>query len=83
MQNVFFKCTYEVIGMPDFFKKLKAFIGEFRIEQQQIQDVEPGIVTISFWTDKVQIEEGKTRQVDITAENNENGWDFIALSKVE
>jgi hypothetical protein len=81
MQHVFFKCTYEIIAMPGFFTKLKAFIGEFRIEQQPIQDIVPGVVTISFSTDRVQIEEGKTRQVELIAENNEIGWDFTGINK--
>jgi len=90
MQNVFVKCTYEVVGMPGFFKKLKEFVGEFRIEQQPVQDIEPGIITISFYTDKVRIEEGKTRQVDIVAEwrtinlqpENKivNEWDFVKIN---
>lgn len=81
MQHVYLKCTYEIIGMPGFFAKLKDFIGEFRIEQQPIQDIEPGVVTISFSTDLVQIEEGKPRQVELIAENNESGWDFTGISK--
>jgi hypothetical protein len=81
MQQVFCKCTYDVIGMPGFFKKLKAFIGDFRIEQQSVQDAELGVVTISFWTDKVFIEEGKTRQVEIIAENKDGDWNFISIEK--
>jgi hypothetical protein len=81
MQHVFFKCTYDIIEMPGFFKKLKSFIGEFRIEQQPIQDIETGVVTISFSTDLVQIEEGKTRQVELIAENNQHGWGFTGISK--
>jgi hypothetical protein len=90
MQHVYVKCSYEIIGMPNFFEKLKAFVGEFRIEQQPIEDTYPGCITISFYTDKVNIEEGKKRQVDLTAKKNgmvlrSNGdlfedWDFTEIN---
>lgn len=81
MQQVFFKCTYDAVAMPGFFKKLKAFVGEFRIEQQSIQDIDTGVVTISFSTDLVHIEEGKPRQVELIAENSETDWAFTRISK--
>jgi hypothetical protein len=46
-----------------------------------VQDAELGVVTISFWTDKVFIEEGKTRQVEIIAENKDGDWNFISIEK--
>jgi hypothetical protein len=67
---VYIKCSYELIALPGFFKKLKDFVGHFRIEAQGIKDSYDGIITISFYTDKVEIPEGKEAQVELVAQSS-------------
>jgi hypothetical protein len=67
--------------MPDFFRKLKRYVGWFRIESQDVHDIENSRMVISFYTDKVKIEEGKSRQVDIEAKSNSKGsWYFTRIN---
>lgn len=82
MNNVFSKISYQCFQLPGFFEKLSAFVGHFRIEQQTVSESYDGVVTISFYTDKVDIIEGDSRQVDLIAENKPDGtWDFKEITK--
>jgi hypothetical protein len=79
-QLVYIKVSFSVLGMPDFFRKLKRYVGWYRIEAQDTYDIEREIVAISFYTDKVKIKEGKSRQVDIEAKSNNKGsWYFTSI----
>lgn len=84
---VFCRVTLECIDFSSgFFKKLKAFVGDFRIEQQQIDDMgfgnRLGVMTISFFTDKVQFKEGEKRIVTLEAKVEENkDWNFTTIEK--
>lgn len=90
MQLVFARLGYEVLGWYGFFDKLQQFIGEFRIEGQTFEDISARRVTISFYTDKVHIDAGRSRQVELTARRteviiNEAGnmiqdWEFIQIA---
>lgn len=83
MNNVYVKIQIELIEtLPSFFTKLKAFIGEFRIEQQSVNEIATGVMTVSFWTDKVIIPEGESKQVDLEAMNLEDGsWQFTKINR--
>lgn len=82
MGLVYFKCTYDILGMPDFFEKLKEFVGHFRIEPQQVDDSYRGIVTISFFTDKVEVKEGEYAQVDLEINRDSFWkWNFSGINK--
>lgn len=93
MQLVYSRLTYEVISWPRFFVKLREFVGEFRIEQQTVQDSINGIITISFTTDKVSFEDGKQREVCLIAHRTglevssdglvNESWEFKELKPVE
>lgn len=82
MQNVFCKISYECFELPGFFKKLTDFIGHFRIEQQTVTESFDRVITISFCTNKIQVKEGESRQVDLIAENKPDGtWQFKEITQ--
>lgn len=81
MNPVFIKVSYDILEMPNFFRKLKRFVGYFRIESQDFNDSLNGVITISFSTNKVKIKEGGSRQVDIEAKSNSRGsWYFTSIN---
>jgi hypothetical protein len=80
MRQVYIKAYYSILELPNFWRKLKRFLGEFRIEQQSMEDSIRGIITISFHTDKVEIPEGEDRQVILECRSNERGsWYFTSI----
>lgn len=84
MQIVY--CTISVPlldELPKFWAKLKAFVGDYRIEPHPLdQWVNNDEIIISFFTDKIEFAEGERRRVVLTAKNKENGeWDFIEIIK--
>lgn len=83
MTLVFAKIQLELIDQfPDFFSKLKAFVGHFRIEAQSVTDTYEGILTVSFYTDKVEIPLGDPKSVFLKAKILENGtWEFTGIEK--
>lgn len=81
-QLVYCKISLELINnLPDFFRKLKAFIGVFRIEQQTVWDIDK-YMTISFHTDDVSFIEGEDKEVLLQAENTNEGWQFTTIIKL-
>lgn len=81
MNLVYIKCSYDVIELSNFWRKLKRFVGDFKIEAQTVDDAIKGYITISFYSD-IPIEEGKSRQVDIEARRNAKGsWYFTKINQ--
>lgn len=68
MTQVFVRINYDILEMPELFKKLREFIGHFQI-QQTIDQSHDNVCDFWFFTDKVEIESGKSRQVEITVIN--------------
>ena len=83
MTLVFAKIQLELIDQfPDFFSKLKAFVGHFRIEAQSVTDTYEEVLTVSFYTDKVEIPLGEPKSVFLKAKILENGtWEFTGIEK--
>lgn len=83
MQNVFVKIRLDLPdSLPGFWRKLKRFLGYYRIEAQDVYDADCNRITISFFTDKVEIKEGELRQVEIVAKRNKRGsWYFTHIEK--
>jgi hypothetical protein len=71
MNRVFVDVSYEVFNMPGFFTELYKFIGTFQLEQSIQQSLDK-CFRIWFYTDKIEINEGELRQVNITVLNKEN-----------
>lgn len=77
MTKVFVRVSYGVIEMPGMFKALCDFIGDHHIEQTNIQGIGPNrSLDIWFYTDAVTINEGQTRQVEITCKDNDGVYSF-------
>ena len=72
MTRVFIDITLECF--VSIYKPLSAYIGEFQIEQSVEQSLNK-IIRVWFYTDKVKIEEGNIRQVELTV--TKIGDDFI------
>lgn len=77
--HVFVRIHYSIIEEPGLFKALKDYIGFFQI-QQTIEQAHREEMDLWFYTDKVKIEDGKTRQVDITAMKNAEGCIDFTMS---
>ena len=83
MTLVFVKISLGVVDeFKGFFAKLKEFIGDFRIEGQDVYDVDKKVIKVSFYTDKIEIKEGESRQVEIHAASSPDGsWEFTGIEK--
>lgn len=83
MNIVYTKVSIDLIDETSgFFRKLKRYVGYFRVEQQTVEEVYSGVLTISFSTDKVSIKEGEPRNVYLIAKKNEKGsWYFTGIEK--
>lgn len=76
MTQVFVRINYSILEMPELFKQLSKFIGHFQI-QQTVDQSYKNVCELWFFTDKVEIEPGKSRQVEITVINKEpNVYEF-------
>ena len=84
MSIVYVKISLALIDhLTDFFKKLKDFVGEFTICQQDVHESYLGVITIQFFTDKIKFKEGENRQCEILAKSNEDGtWEFTEIKKI-
>lgn len=71
MSHVFAKCHYGVLDIPGFFSQLHKYLGHFQIEQS-IEDSHNQCFSIWFYTDKVEIKEGESRQIDLMATQNDD-----------
>lgn len=82
MNLVYTKISIELIDdLKGVFRKLKRYVGEYRIEGQDLYDYGKAI-KISFWTDKVKIKEGEDRTVFLSAKSNKKGsWYFTGIEK--
>jgi hypothetical protein len=81
MNQVYIRATYDVVQFNGFWRQLRRFIGHFRIEQQTMQESHEGLITISFYTDKVNSKEGELRQVDLECKSNARGsWYFTKIN---
>jgi len=82
-QIVFTRAAIELIDQqPGFFKKLKDFVGEFRIEEQPIEDI-GRTITFSFAYNEIEFIEGEARQVVLVCEkNSDGGWRFESIEKI-
>lgn len=71
MTQVFARVSYDVL-FDRLFKSLSNYIGHFKIEQT-MQQSHDKVFDIWFYTDAVQIPEGKSRQVEIECTSQPNG----------
>lgn len=78
---VFCDVSYGVFDTPNFFKQFHDFVGYFQLEQSIEQSLNKAF-RLWFWTDKVQIEGGKSRQVMITCTNNKEGLLYFTIEKI-
>ena len=83
MSLVYISVSTDVIdNFKGFFRKLKRYVGEYRVEAQDFYDTVRGVIKISFYTDKVDIKEGDDRTVFIEAKSNNKGsWYFTKIEK--
>jgi hypothetical protein len=84
MQIVYAKIQYDLIDTtPNFFAKLKRYVGLFRVEAQDIHDYLNGVMTVSFYTNKVEIKDGESALVHLEAKRNKRGsWYFTNIIKI-
>jgi hypothetical protein len=62
-----------------FFRKLKRFVGDYRIEQQDFYEMDRKILKISFYHN-VEVKEGEKRLVSLEAKTNKRGsWYFTKV----
>jgi hypothetical protein len=80
-QLVFCDISYGVFDMGGFFKQFHDFVGYFQIEQSIEQSLNNSF-RLWFWTDKVKVEEGKSRQVVIECKNNKEGLIYFTIEKI-
>ena len=77
MSHVFVRIDYSILFIPDLFEALTKFIGYFQFTQT-IEQSHNTTVDLWFYTDKVKLIEGETRQVEIlvTKAIGGKGFDF-------
>lgn len=78
---VFCDISYGVFDLGGFFKQFHDFVGCFQIEQSIEQSLN-NTFRLWFWTDKVKVEEGKSRQVVIECKRNPEGLLYFTIEKV-
>lgn len=66
--------------IPNFFKKLREFVGEFSIEGMA-DNFRNDTIVISFYTDKVSFIDGEERRVDLVLKDENNEVNFIDIIK--
>jgi len=82
MTRVFVDITYECLDIPELFRQLRKFIGEFQVEQS-IEQSHIRVMRFWFYTDKVEIKEGERRQVDISCKRIDDSDEFeFTMAKI-